>query len=257
MDEFPLTRIHSGHLICVEDKANGRKFNMVVIPGQNFGCLCCTNGTDYCPLSLFSGPGLVSVSNEWQINAVYGFASISAILDCDNPTGRPLLWRRNVPRPMTRADIERALGYRVRISGHDPEPQTFRVADIHEGMVVERRDGSKRLVVRTQEGLYLVHPGFPADPRLTQPVADYALLPGGQGPQLTRVLAGASCGDLVRVWSRVQSGVNAGYVPTTNTTVRRLLWELPEGKPMSKDDIEKALGYPVELLPDDPNPTTK
>lgn len=24
MDEFPLTRIHSGHLICVEDKANGQ-----------------------------------------------------------------------------------------------------------------------------------------------------------------------------------------------------------------------------------------
>lgn len=258
---FKREEIKAGYLLCVEDQEDGRKFNMTVIPAKSPdmspaglmfatmvtgikplapGDLACANpGKDWCPLSRFDDK---LEGGSWQVNAVYGYTTVQHSMD-NTIEDRRLLWRRYLPKLLTPAEIEKALGYPVVIiqEGENRKPIGFKKSSIQPGMVVERRDGAKRLVVSSEDGLVLYLPSCRIEERLDT----YTDTDGV--PNRSRVYANAEAADIVKVWSRPSAAADFAYV-TTDTARRSLLWERDEAKRMTMKEIEKALGYPVVLV---------
>ena len=259
---FKREEIMAGYLLCVEDQKDGRKFNMTVVPAKSKdmgpagplfailagvkplapGDLACANpGKDWCPLSGFDDK-LEGEGTHWRINAVYGYTTPQHLMD-NTIEDRRLLWRRYLPKLLTPAEIEKALGYPVVIikEGENRKPAGFKKSSIQPGMVVERRDGAKRLVVSSEDGLVLYLPSSNIEERLDT----YTDTDGV--PNRSRVYANAEAADIVKVWSRPSACAVSAYV-TTDTTRRSLLWERDEAKRMTMKEIEKVLGCPVVLV---------
>ena len=144
MEIFKREEIKAGYLLCVESLEDGCKFNMTVIPAAQFdpglygllvglkpfasGDLACANpGKDWCPLSNFDDK-LEGRSNHWRINAVYGYAPVQRIMD-NTIEDRRLLWRRYLPKLLTPAEIEKALGYPVVLVEAGADPHTVYAVD--------------------------------------------------------------------------------------------------------------------------------
>lgn len=260
---FKREDIKAGYLLCIENQKDGRKFNMTAIPAKSglpsftglfvtittgiqppeSGDLVCANhGEDWYPLSAFDDK-LESENGLWRINAVYGYAPTWHAM-ANTIEGRDLLWRRYLPKLLTPAEIEKALGYPVVIirEGENRKPVGFEKSSLQPGMVVERRDGSKRLVVPTEKGLVLYLP--PCSTVMSLGI----YVDTAEGPTCPRLYANAEAADIVKVWGRVECITDAKEANTVNTAHRRLLWERDEAKRMTMKEIEKALGYPVVLV---------
>lgn len=263
MDEiFKLADIKAGYLLCVEDWRDGHKFNMTVIPAKSGnngladlvvtsvtgvrppkpGDLACANREEnWCPLTYFDNQ-LVGVG--WRVNAVYGYAPVSRAM-ANTIDGRDLLWRRYLPKPMTRAEIEKALGHKVKIvepGAVVEEPVIFKKSSITAGMVVKLRNGTHRLAVPTEQGMALVHFCTGSNEVVAcNALTDYT--PDLRGVRHVDL-------DVIEVWSRVLTDLHMNDAFTTDRTHRHRLWERDEAKRMTMQDIEKALGYPVVLLDD-------
>ena len=256
---FKREEIKAGYLLCIEDQESGRKFNVTVVPAAGYspglygtlvglkpfapGDLAFANpGKDWGPLSNFNDK-LEGRGNCWRINAVYGYAPTQHVMD-NTIEGRTLLWRRYLPKLLTRAEIEDALGHPVVIikEGENRKPIDFKKSGLQPGMVVELRDGSKRLVTPTEEGLALCVPSYSG----AMPLSTYA--DTDEGPNRSRVYANAEATDIVKVWGRVNSVAASHLANTVDTTRRHLLWERDEAKRMTMKEIEKVLGCPVVLV---------
>lgn len=167
----------------------------------------------------------------------------------DNTTeGRERLWQRDDTKRMTLTEIEKALGYKVKVvKAGDPAPALFKKSSMYAGMVVELREGSKRLVVPSDEGLLLV--GEPARVLGTvstyrRPVIQLSCYIDG----LTRKREGTEPTDIVKVWDRIRNSAEVDDAFTTNTDHRRLIWQRDDTKRMTLEEIGKALGHKVEVV---------
>lgn len=128
-----------------------------------------------------------------------------------------------------------------------PYSHLFKKSSMYAGMVVELREGGKRLVVPSGEGLLLV--GEPAAvagtfTRYTRPfmrLSDYI-------DGLTRGRTGQRPTDIVKVWDRIPNVTHVDEAFTTSTVGRKLLWERDDTKRMTLEEIGKALGHKVEVV---------
>lgn len=260
---FNLSDIKAGYLLRCTQLKEGRVFNMTVLPcrrgmplpaiffdaiqtkdGDLAGC---NPGKDWAPLSGF-GSDLIH-ANTYRVDEVWGCASPMRLMD-NTTEGRERLWQRDDTKRMTLAEIEKALGYKVKVvKAGDPAPGLFKKSSMYAGMVVELREGSKRLVVPSDEGLLLV--GEPSQAvagrtwdKYVRPVLRLSDYIDG----LTRMRTGQLPTDIVKVWDRISS---VGYVDdafTTNTQGRKLIWERDDTKRMTLEEIGKALGHKVEVV---------
>lgn len=244
--------IKAGYLLRCTDLRmgqNGRQFNMTVVPGSVLaapGALaCCNPGKDWAPLGNFDRASLIH-SNAYRIDEVWGYTTPQRVMD--NATeGRARLWRRI--KQMTLAEIQKELGYLVKIveEGKDDKPAGFKKSSMTAGMVVQLRDESRRMVMPSEDGLLLVGDIVPVcgegvgSMRRVKPLSDYA-------GDLRSICKDDSSADIVQVWSRVQHSGHIEDAFTTSTIHRKKIWERDEVKRMTREEIEKALGYPVEIV---------
>ncbi|MBO5917242.1 MAG: hypothetical protein J6Q14_00540 [Oscillospiraceae bacterium] len=258
---FKLSDIKAGYLLRCTQLKEGRVFNMTVIPcrrglplplaifdaiqtkdGDLAGC---NPGKDWVPLAGF-GSDLIH-ANTYRIDEVWGHASPMRLMD-NTTEGRERLWQRDDTKRMTLTEIEKALGYKVKVvKAGEPVPGLFKKSSMYAGMVVELREGSKRLVVPSGEGLLLV--GEPA--RVLGTVATYrrpVLRLADYIDGLTRKREGTEPTDIVKVWDRIPYACHVDNAFTTNTEVRKLLWQRDDTKRMTVEEIGKALGHKVEVV---------
>ena len=260
---FKREDIKAGYLLCCTNLKTGLKFNMTVIPCQGIAPLfdplnlatkdgalaCCNKGRDWAPLAGFDS-NLVH-AKTYRIDEVWGYASPMRLMD-NNTEGRERLWQRDDTKRMTLEEIEKALGHPVKIvKAGDPAPDLFKKSSMYAGMVVQLRNGEKRVVVPSGEGLLLVgdprpvpvqfSPNAPA--RVVDRLADYM-----DGLTYSRFTVNDTGKDIVKIWDRIPY---CGYVNdafTTNTAHRKLLWERDDTKRMTLEEIGKVLGHKVEVV---------
>lgn len=258
---FNLSDIKAGYLLRCTQLKEGRTFNMTVIPCrrnmplpiffENFiqtedgDLAACNPGKDWVPLSGF-GSDLIH-ANTYRIDEVWGHTAPMRLMD-NTTEGRERLWQRDDTKRMTQAEIEEALGYKVKIvKAGDPAPALFKKSSMYAGMVVELREGSKRLVVPSGEGLLLVgEPVWsPVRPnkftRTWLRLSDYI-------DGLTRKREGTTPTDIVKVWDRIPNVTHVDDAFTTNTANRKLVWERDDTKRMTLEEIGKVLGHKVEVV---------
>lgn len=259
---FNLSDIKAGYLLRCTQLKEGRVFNMTVIPCQRslpipfaiFDIIrtkdgdlaACNPGKDWVPLSGF-GSDLIH-ANTYRIDEVWGCAAPMRLMD-NTTEGRERLWQRDDTKRMTLEEIEKALGYKVKVvKAGDPAPGLFKKSSMYAGMVVELREGGKRLVVPSDEGLLLV--GNPAAvagrtwDKYVRPVLRLSDYIDG----LTRKREGATPTDIVKVWDRIPNVSRVNDAFTTNTANRKLVWERDDTKRMTLEEIGKALGHKVEVV---------
>jgi hypothetical protein len=259
---FKREDIKAGYLLRCTQLKEGRTFNMTVIPCRrnmplpiffkNFiqtedgDLAACNPGKDWVPLSGF-GSDLIH-ANTYRIDEVWGHTAPMRLMD-NTTEGRERLWQRDDMKRMTLAEIEEALGYKVKIvKAGDPAPALFKKSSMYAGMVVELREGSKRLVVPSNEGLLLVGEPAPVPGHTWErPVRPFMRL-SDYIDGLTRKREGTTPTDIVKVWDRIPS---VGYVDdafTTKTANRRLVWQRDDTKRMTLEEIGKVLGHKVEVV---------
>lgn len=246
--------IRAGYLLRCTDlrkDQNGRQFNMTVVPGSVLaapGALtCCNPGSDWAPLANFTRRDLIH-ANTYRVDEVWGYTTPQRAMDNDTE-GRALLWRR--VKQMTLAEVQKALGYLVKIveKGKDDKPAGFKKSSMTAGMVVQLRDTTRRMVVPSESGLLLVSETVPVcgkgvgSMRYVNPLIDYT----DDLRTVVRTTDGA--GDVMQVWGRIQHSGHIDDAFTTSTVHRTKVWERDEVKRMTLEEIEKALGYPVEIVP--------
>lgn len=258
---FNLSDIKAGYLLRCTQLKEGRVFNMTVLPCRGSlpvpygffdvittkdGDLAgCNPGKDWVPLSGF-GSDLIH-ANTYRIDEVWGPVAPMRLMD-NTTEGRERLWQRDDTKRMTLPEIEKALGYKVKVvKAGDPTPGLFKKSSMYAGMVVQLREGSKRLVVPSDEGLLLV--GEPVKVLGTlstyrRPVLRLSDYIDG----LTRKREGSTPTDIVKVWDRIHSTSYVDEAFTTSTTGRKLLWERDDTKRMTLEEIGKALGHKVEVV---------
>lgn len=245
--------IKAGYLLRCTDlrkDQNGRQFNMTVVPGSvlcNPGALvCCNPGHDWAPLASFDRVTLTH-ANTYRIDEVWSYTTPARAMD--NATeGRARLWQRR--KQMTLAEVQKELGYLVKIveKGEADKPAGFKKSSMTAGMVVQLRDESRRMVMPSEDGLLLVGETVPVcgegvgSMRRVKPLSDYA-------DDLHSICKDDSGADIVQVWSRIQHRGHIDDAFTTSTVHRKKIWERDEVKRMTREEIEKALGYPVEIVP--------
>lgn len=256
---FNLSDIKAGYLLRCTQLKEGRTFNMTVIPcrrsiplfsmgtinTQEGDLACCNPGKDWVPLAGFDS-NLIH-ANTYRIDEVWGRVSPLRLMD-NTTEGRERLWQRDDTKRMTLAEIEKALGYKVKVvKAGDPAPGLFKKSSMYAGMVVELREGSKRLVVPSDEGLLLVSDpvwtpnAFKKYTRNWLRLSDYI-------DGLTRKREGTTPTDIVRVWDRISTVAYVDDAFTTNTNIRRLIWERDDTKRMTLEEIGKVLGHKVEVV---------
>jgi hypothetical protein len=206
---------------------------------------------DWLPLTAFDS-NLVH-AGTYRVDEVWGPASPMRLMD-NTTEGRERLWERDDTKRMTLEEIEKALGHKVKVvkAGEPaPGPDLFKKSSMYAGMVVELRNGRKRLIVSSNEGLLLVgealpNPTFGHPNRTTREVdklANYV-----DGLTCDRYRVNDTGKDIVKVWDRIN---HAGYVDdafTTSIANRDLLWERDDTKRMTLEEIGKALGHKVEVV---------
>lgn len=257
---FKREDIKAGYLLRCTHLKEGRQFNMTVIPCRRSMPLvlafsdtietkegdlaCCNKGADWLPLSGFDAN--LTHASTYRIDEVWGYAAPMRLMD-NTTEGRERLWKRDDTKRMTLAEIEKAMGYKVKIvKDGDPAPALFKKSSLYAGMVVELRDSSKRLVVSSDEGLLLV--GEPAvRPGLCSKVRPYARL-SEYIDGLTRTRDSQHPGDIMKVWGRVASASYVEEAFTTTTVGRKLIWARDDTKHMTLEEIGKALGHKVEVV---------
>lgn len=253
--------IKAGYLLRCTDlrkEENGRRFNMTVVPGSVLAdpgaLVCCNPGHDWTPLANFTRADLIH-ANTYRVDEVWGYTTPARAMD--NATeGRARLWRR--VKQMTLEEVQKALGYPVKIveEGKDDKPAGFKKSSMTAGMVVKLRDGSYRMVMPSESGLLLVSETVPVcgqgvgSMRYVKPVIDYA------DDLRTVVKTTDGAADIVQVWSRIQHGGHIADAFTTSVVHRKKVWERDEVKWMTLEEIQKALGYPVEIVSAVSKPTT-
>lgn len=234
--------IKAGYLLRCTDlrkDQNGRQFNMTVVPSSvlyNHGALaCCNPGHDWAPLSSFNCATLIH-ANTYRIDEVWCYATPARAMD-NSTEGRVRLWRRR--KRMTLAEIQKELGYLVKIveEGKDDKATGFKKSSLTAGMVVKLRDGTHRLVLPSEKGMLLaVTSGAVGCTAVAKYNADLTY------PERADL-------DIVKIWGRVLSEAHVAYAFTAESIHRRCIWERDEVKRMTREEIEKALGYPVEIVP--------
>ena len=245
--------IKAGYLLRCTDLSKdqkGRQFNMTVVPGNVLGVpdmlTACNPGQDWTPVGNFDRASLIH-ANTYRIDEVWGQTTPARVMD--NATeGRARLWRRI--KQMTLAEIQKELGYLVKIveKGEADKPAGFKKSSMTAGMVVQLRDESCRMVMPSEDGLLLVGETVPVcgegvgSMRRVKPLSDYA-------DDLRSLCKDDSSADIVQVWSRIQHRGHIDDAFTTSTVHRKKIWERDEVKRMTREEIEKALGYPVEIVP--------
>lgn len=260
---FNLSDIKAGYLLRCTHLREGRVFNMTVIPCRRSlpmplaifdvietkdGDLAgCNPGKDWVPLAGFDS-NLVHAC-AYRIDEIWGPASPMRLMD-NTTEGRERLWQRDDTKRMTVAEIEKALGYKVKVvKAGEPVPGLFKKSSMYAGMVVELREGSKRLVVPSDEGLLLVsepaqrHPGCAWDRPVRSVLRLSEYIDG-----LTRKREGTTPTDIVKVWDRISTVHYVDDAFTTSTQGRTLLWQRDDTKRMTLEEIGKALGHKVEVV---------
>lgn len=258
---FNLSDIKAGYLLRCVHLREDRTFNMTVIPCRRSmfapmvlfdviqtkdGDLAgCNPGKDWVPVSGFDSD--LIHANTYRIDEVWGPAAPMRLMD-NSTEGRELLWKRDDMKRMTLEEIEKALGYKVKVvKADDPAPALFLKSSMYAGMVVELREGGKRLVVPSAEGLLLVSDvvwtpnAIKTYTRNCLRLADYI-------DGLTRKREGAVPTDIVKVWDRIPGVRFIDDAFSTNTVNRRLIWERDDTKRMTLEEIGKVLGHKVEVV---------
>ena len=258
---FKREDIKAGYLLRCTHLKEGRQFNMTVIPCRRSApplfwadnhpetkdgdLAACNPGKDWLPLSAFDS-NLVH-AETFRIDEVWGPAAPMRLMD-NNTIGRERLWLRDDTRRMTLEEIEKALGYKVKIvKAGETAADLFKKSSMYAGMVVQLRNGCKRLVVSSDEGLLLV--GEPAKVlgtmatyrRPYERLSDYI-------DGLTRNRNDKHVADVVKVWDRIPGASRVDDAFTTETAGRKLLWERDDTKRMTLEEIGKALGHKVEVV---------
>lgn len=112
-------QIKPGYLVAIQDNmgANGRVFNTIVLTNKE-GAIYCTDGEYRFNLNCFNNPDMEG--SEWHkgLNIVYvwGYPKNIERLCCyENTNERPLIWKRNYYKKMTKSQIEEVLGYKIEI----------------------------------------------------------------------------------------------------------------------------------------------
>ena len=252
---FKLEDIKAGYLLRCTHLKEGREFNMTVIPcrrnmpifapnsmtTKDGDLACCNKGLDWLPLSAFDS-NLVHLGT-YRIDEVWGCAAPMRLMD-NTTDGRERLWKRDDTKRMTLEEIEKALGHKVKIvQPGEPAPALFKKSDMYAGMVVELRNGEKRLVVPSGDGLLLASEAKPAahlylpSYRTTDRLAKY--IDG---------LTSSTCHDIVKIWDRIPGANYVNDAFTTSTVNRKLLWERDDTKRMTLEEIAKVLGHKVEVV---------
>lgn len=254
---FKREDIKAGYLLRCTQLKEGRVFNMTVIPCKRsappmfwFGdqtqtkdgdLACCNPGKDWVPLSCFDSQ--LIHANTYRIDEVWGCTSPLRLLD-NSTEGRERLWLRDDTKRMTMEEIEKALGYKVKVvKAGETAPDLFKKSSMYAGMVVELRNGSKRLVVSSDEGLLL------ASAPTSNPVAVICYNRLSEYIDgLTTSKYSPNATDIMKLWDRIPGGRYVADAFTTCTVNRKLLWERDDTKRMTLEEIGKALGHKVEVV---------
>ena len=258
---FKREDIKAGYLLRCTQLKEGRVFNMTVIPCRRSAAplfwfdtapetkdgdlACCNPGKDWVPLTGFDSQ-LVH-ANTYRVDEVWGPAAPMRLMD-NNTIGRERLWLRDDTKRMTLEEIEKALGHKVKVvKAGETAPDLFKKSSMYAGMVVQLREGSKRLVVPSGEGLLLVGESV----KVLGTVAAYRrpiLRLSDYIDGLTRQRTGTTPTDIVKVWDRIPDTVHIADAFTTNTDHRRLIWACDDTKRMTLEEIGKVLGHKVEVV---------
>lgn len=262
---FKREDIKAGYLLRCTQLKEGRVFNMTVIPCKCtepspfwFGTVsatkegdlaACNPGKDWVPLSGFDSR--LIHANAYRIDEIWGPASPMRLMDNDT-VGRNRLWLRDDTKRMTLEEIEKALGHKVKIvKAGETNPNLFKKSSMYAGMVVQLRDGSRRMVVPSGEGLLLVGeptkvPGMfiTKDTHSVTRLSNYVdgLTHAGDrwGPINNK--------DIVKVWDRIPGAAYVDNAFNTMPAGRKLLWERDDTKRMTLEEIGKVLGHKVEVV---------
>ena len=269
---FDKKNLKPGYLVrctALKDQENlvkGEQFNALVTRARSmYGVLFHINADDFlgvcnptkwwAPLSGLN-PDILTWPGSVQIDEVWGPAYLGYSMSYSTET-RKCLWNRYETRRMTLAEVEKALGYAVKIVD-GPTDRTkdgkrpFGKSQLQPGMVVERRDGTKWVVAPSKEGLFLagapvkspVSPSVQFTPSIRlDRYTDNLIWVDTSAPNAKR-------SDIMKVWNVGTTTNYAEHAFTTDTEARQLVWVRDERKPMTVEEIEKALGYPVLIVAD-------
>ena len=114
--------------------------------------------------------------------------------------------------------------------------KTFTTKNIKSSYVVELRNGSRYVVTRARQNdfsRWLVNKNTGIAIGLYDEDLCY------KGVNCERL-------DIVKVWGLAEEPMLALCI--SNTASRPLLWERPKAKKMTRADIEKILGYDIEII---------
>lgn len=250
---FKKADIKAGYLLRV--KNGDKEFNMTVAPTKAYtapfiahlilgevdtaaGDLACCGADHWWPVKYFNDD--LETRTGDQVVAVYGYTTVGSVLD-NSTRNRELLWERDAPKRMTLEEIEKALGYQVKVvETGDTAPVMFKKSNMCAGMVVQLRNGEKRVVVPTENGLVLAN-GCGRCVTVYNPLKSYR-------DDLTFLETNATHLDVVKVWGRVVDNRDLAFTFSATDEGRDLLWERDEPKRMTLEEVEKTLGYPVEIV---------
>ena len=115
IEMFKKEDIKPGYLLEIE-KNDGMKYLAIVTYGNTGGeaQLCYSSEYAWAPISDLSDDLYNSLLRSSKITKVYGYAPNCYAYKID-AYQRPLLWERKEPKEMTVAEIEKLLGYPVKI----------------------------------------------------------------------------------------------------------------------------------------------
>lgn len=220
----------------------GEQFNATIIPCSGlfekgeFKYACMPNGFS----ARIPGPAFVETNRSeprFRIDELWGPAHPPHAMK-NETAGRKLLWQ--LAKKVTLQEVEQALGYKIKLVDGSEKPEKkkkrpFGKSNLEPGMVVEDRAGTKWLVTPSEEGLLLVCGG----------VSCYL---SSYRDDLTTYEKQRTDFDIVGVWGRIKTRGSVCDAFTTNTDNRGFIWERDERRPMTREEIEKALGYPVVIV---------
>ena len=108
-----VVKTRNDNLYIVMELNDGR---LIFLGGVKGGWICVKPGTSGY-LNAYSDDLLYTDSDDkkYDVMEVYGFAGYSFYSLNVDTQSRPLLWKREEPKEMTHEEIEKALGYPVKI----------------------------------------------------------------------------------------------------------------------------------------------
>lgn len=113
----------------------------------------------------------------------------------------------------------------------------FDINDLKSGYAVETRDGSRFIVTRVQQNRFR---------KLLVNRERFIVVDSYDNDLTSKSLNKGT--DIVKVWGLSDDPLHA--LCMTDVSERPLLYERPKAKKMTLEDVEKALGYAVEIVPE-------